>query len=118
MTDIPEWLQNEPYFRSNDKGEAPSVEQIKADLANASKLQGDLSSSHIRIPDANDSDSLTTAKHKAMQHIPGLTVIPTGDDAASVGDPLCLVVLSSEVDPGLYHQRKIYALTTDNNLRL
>jgi hypothetical protein len=81
MTDIPEWLVNQPYFRANKEGVKPTEEQIIANLTNASKLQGDLSSSHIRIPDANDSDSLTTAKHKAMQHIPGLTVIPTGDDA-------------------------------------
>ena len=77
---IPEQLRNAPYFKPTEDGTPRTVEQVIADLEGAASLQGDLSSSHIRIPDREDSDAVKAATVKALENIPGLTVIPTGDD--------------------------------------
>jgi hypothetical protein len=78
---IPEQLKDAPYFKTPEGGESRTVEQVLADLTNASKLQGDMTSTHIRLPDRGDPDSVRSAVVKAMEHIPGLTAIPDGDDA-------------------------------------
>lgn len=79
---LPEPLRDAPYFKPTDSGEPRQIEQVIADLTNAAKLQGDLTSTHIRIPANDDQDALAAARAKAMEKIPGLTALPGEDDEA------------------------------------
>ena len=77
---LPEALQEAPYFKPTEDGTPRQLDQVIADLSNAAKLQGDLTSTHIRIPSADDPDSLAAARAKAMEKIPGITALPGEDD--------------------------------------
>lgn len=77
---LPEPLREAPYFKPQEGGQPRQIEQVIADLTNAAKLQGDLTSTHIRIPSTDDQDALAAARAKAMEKIPGLTALPGEDD--------------------------------------
>jgi hypothetical protein len=48
--DLPEELQSAPYFKPPESGEQRTIEQVLSDLGNAAQLQGNLATSHLRIP--------------------------------------------------------------------
>jgi hypothetical protein len=85
---IPEGLKDAPFFKPKKDGGIRTVEEVRAALDNAAKLQGNLAESHIKIPSPDDADAdIAAARERALKSIPGLREVSEGEDTPPPESP-------------------------------